>query len=263
MSRGTIALASICALDRPLEEVARAAATAGFEALEVTARRPHLDPEDGEAGARRAAAAVRDAGLKALCHGAYLGRPTRLGREAAEQDVAIAEALGARFLRVWAERVTPEQGGEAALLSTLRHAADRAATAGIEVVVERHLGSLVDEPDAIVRLLDAVGRPNVTLNYQPLDALPIEAVPAQPEDARRLAPLSRYMHLKNYRVESGRLVLAAALDEGAIDTGAVMEAAREAGYTGPWVVEFLPWDPRPLEARLGEAARFVRSVVGD
>jgi len=259
----TLGFCSISALDRPLAAAAELVAELGLDGIEVTARAPHLDPEASLAEARRAGRAVRSAGTRVLAYGSYLGREGERSAAAAAREVDRAAALGAPILRVWAE---PGPAGsdleEAAAL--LRHACDAAADPGIEVVVERHRGSFADTSERIAGLLDAVGRPNLSLNYQPLDLLPPAAVAEQPGDARRLAPVSRYLHVKNYRPNpdpEGPLLPGGSLGGGVLDWGAILEAAFCAGYAGPLVIEFLSFEPLPVEEKLAEDAGLLRRLV--
>lgn len=259
-----IAFCSISALDRSLAAAAAVARTAGCEAVEVTARPPHLDPEAGVAAAREAGVAVRAEGVGIVAYGSYLGRFGIIGVEAARREAALAAALEAPLLRVWAEPQEGPEEGFAAVVQMVQAAADAAAREGVEVVVERHLGSHADTPERIDRFLDAVARPNVSLNYQVLDFLPPDEAGAQPEDAARLVPRARYFHLKNYRKNSepgGRLLPGASLAEGVLDYRGILRSAFAAGYAGPLTIEFLSHAPRPVEEKLAADAAFVRSVL--
>jgi len=255
---------TLSALDRDLGSVARTAAACGLDGLEVTARPPHLAPDAGPEAARQAGRRVREEGLRVLCHGSYLGSGGRADPAAAAAEVERAAALGAPLLRVWAEPLAGRPDDREPVVTLLRAAADAAAAAGIEVVVERHAGSFADGAERALRLLDAVDRPNLWLNLQPLDGLPVEEADAQPADAARLAPRSRYAHLKNYLPPAeagGGLRLGASLAAGALDLRAWLAAAAAAGLRGPVSIEFLAFDARPLEERLAEAASFAREAL--
>lgn len=259
-----LAFCSISALDRPVAAAAALARRAGCEGLEVTARAPHLDPEAGPAAAREAGRAIRGEGVSVVAYGSYLGRFGQTSPEIARREVALASALGAPLLRVWAEPVEGPEGGFETVVSLLREAADAAAGEGITVVVERHVGSHADTPPRIQHLLGAIARPNVALNYQVLDFLPPDEAALQPADAQRLVPLARYFHLKNYRSNpepGGRLLPGASLADGALDYRAILPAALAAGYAGPLTIEFLAMDPRPVEEKLAADVAFVRSVL--
>jgi len=262
-----LAFCSISALDRPLAEAARLAKACGCDGLEVTARLPHLDPDAELDTARRAGDAVRAAGVAVVAYGSYLGRGGRLAPAQAEHDAALAAALGAPLLRVWAEEPGREGGApREEIVALLRHAADAAREHGVTVVVERHVASWADTPERVESLLRDVGRPNCALNYQVLDFLPPEAVPHQADDAKRLVPLARYFHLKNYQpnpTAGGPVIPGGSLEDGVIDYPPLLRAALAAGYEGPLTVEFLSWAPRPVEDKLRDDVAFVRRVLAE
>jgi sugar phosphate isomerase/epimerase len=267
-----LGLCSISALDRPLEAVAALAIANGLDGIEATARAPHVDPAASLDVHRGTARAVRDAGATVLAYGSYLGRAEVGGAgatdpAAAERAAAIAEALGAPLLRMWAEPIAgaPDEGF-AAVAALLRAACDAASPRGVDVVVERHAGSFADTPERIDRLFAAVDRPNFALNYQVLDLLPQSLAAAQPDDARRLVPRARYYHLKNVRPAAdgrGPMPPGASLAGGVLDYRAILAAAFAAGYAGPLTIEFLSWEPKPVEAKVAEDAAWLRALVAE
>lgn len=258
---------TISALDRGLAEAARIARDAGLDGIEVTGRAPHLDPEGGADAAARAADAVTGAGVPVLAYGSYLGRLGPRTPAFAAQEVRAAATLGAPLLRVWSEPLPEEADqGFAVAVELHRVTCDHATERGIDVVVERHIGSFADTPERVDRLLAAVDRPNFALNYQVLDVLPMDEADAQPADAARLVPHARYLHLKNYRpaeAPGGRMLPGGSLPHGALDYRALLRSVVEAGYRGPMTHEFLAFDARPVEEKLAEDVAFVREVLGE
>lgn len=253
---------SISALDRPLAEVAELAAKLDLDGVEVTARPPHLEMGASDAAVAEAARAVGGAGIAAIAYGSYFGHAPHTTPDHARREAEVAAALGAPLLRVWAENAI---GGFDAVVAALRAACDAGASAGVTVVVERHVGSWADTPERAERLLDVVERPNLALNYQVLDLLPEDAAGAQPADARRLVPRARYFHLKNYRrnPDGGPLLPGGSLADGVLDYRAILGAAFEAGYAGPLSIEFLSFEPRPVEEKLGEDLAWLRQVLSE
>jgi sugar phosphate isomerase/epimerase len=267
--RPLLGFCSISALDRPLAAVAELAVASGLDGIEATARPPHVDPSAPQAAHRETARAVRAAGARVIAYGSYLGRP-EVGSgdaRAAEQAVRVAETLGAPLLRVWAEPVKDlPEAGFGAIVALLRAACDAGAGAGVDVVVERHAGSFADTPERCERLLAAVERPNCALNYQVLDLLPQSQAVAQPDDARRLVPLARYFHLKNVRPAAdgaGPMPPGGTLAGGVFDYRAILRAACDAGYRGPLTIEFLSFEPKPVEEKLAADAAWLRGVVAE
>ncbi len=257
---------SISALDRPIADAAALAAGAGLDGLEVTAHRPHLDPDEGLDAARGIGRTVRAAGISVIAYGSYLGRFGQVTRRHAEREAALAAALETPLLRVWAEPLDEAQTDPEPTVALMQAACDAARGDGITVVIERHLGSFADTPERIERLLAAIDRPNVALNYQVLDFLPPEAAAAQPEDAARLVGHARYFHLKNYQANPdgvGLLLPGGSLADGVLDYRAILRAAYGAGYRGPFTIEFLVADPRPVEEKLAADVAFVRSVLAE
>jgi len=255
---------SISALDRTLAEAAALAAGAGLDALEVTARPPHLDPSAGLDAARQAGRVVRGAGVEVVAYGSYMGRFGQSSAADAQREVAIAAALETRRLRVWAEPVSDGSTDVAPVVAWLRVACDAAAADGITVVVERHIGSFADTPERVEALLAAVDRPNLALNYQVLDFLPPSELAAQPDDAARLVRHARYFHLKNYqRNGDGPVFPGGSLADGVLDYRAILGAALRAGYAGPLTIEFLAADERPVEEKLAADVAFVRAVLAE
>jgi len=263
----TVALCSISAMDRSLADAASLAARCGADGLEVTARAPHLDATASLEEVRAAGDRIGAAGLEVTAYGSYLSIGGDDVEERVAREVARADALGTRLLRVWAghpEGARDEVRDE--VVHLLRAAGDAAAESGIEVVVERHNGTLADTVERTEALLDAVDRDNVSLNYQVLDGLPLSEASRQPDDARRLIPRSRYFHVKNYRCnrEEGRpLRLGGDLERGVLDYRAILAAAVEAGYRGPYGIEFVAFDARPLEGKVAESVAFLRRVLAE
>jgi sugar phosphate isomerase/epimerase len=270
--RPPLGFCSISALDRPLAAVAALATANQLDGIEATARPPHIDPSAPISAHRDTAKAVRDAGSRILAYGSYLGRAEVGGAGAvdlgdARRAAEIAAALGAPLLRVWAEPLPglPHDGfGEVVRL--LRAACEVAADRGITVVVERHLGSFADTEPRIARLMEAVDHAVFALNYQVLDLLPQSQAADQPDDARRLVPRASYFHLKNMRPAAdgrGPMPPGGSLEKGVLDYRAILGAALAAGYAGPLVIEFLSFEPLPVEAKLAADAAWLRALVQD
>ena len=257
---------SISALDRPLAAAAELAAKAGLDGLEVTARPPHLDPDAGPESARAAGNAVRASGIEVIAYGSYLGRPGRTDPDCAAREAEIAGALGTKLLRVWAEPIEGRGDDLEPVVGWLRAACDAADERGVTVVVERHLGSFADTLERIERLFSEVKRENLALNYQVLDLLAPSEAPKQAGDAARLAGPARYFHLKNYRQNpdaGGPLLPGGSLAGGALDYRAILRAALDAGYAGPLTLEFLSFEPMPVEEKLAADVAHLESLLAE
>jgi len=252
-------------MDRSLAEAAALAARCGADGLELTGRAPHLAPEADLDEVRAAGERVRAAGVGVTAYGSYLSYRTPGYQVDAVREVRRAAELGTKLLRVWAGH--PEGASDDVrddVVALLRAAGDAAAADGITVVVERHGGTLADTAARSEALLAAVDRANVCLNYQPLDGLAPEEVATQPDDARRLAPRSRYFHVKNYRANpeaGGPLLLGGDLEGGVLAYPEIFAAAVGAGYRGPYGIEFVAFDDRPLEAKVAGGVAWLRGAL--
>jgi sugar phosphate isomerase/epimerase len=127
------------------------------------------------------------------------------------------------------------------------------------------VGSFADTPERIEALLADVGRDNFALNYQVLDVIAPEAADAQPADAAALVEHARYFHLKNFRPnpDGGPLLPGGSLAGGVLDYRAILAAAFDAGYEDPLAIEFLSWDPLPIEEKLAADAAHLRALLAE
>lgn len=264
----TIAFCSISAMDRSLADAAALAARCGADGLEITARAPHLETSADLAEVRSAGERVRACGLEVTAYGSYLSYGGDDFEDQVRREVARSEALETKRLRVWAGHAggTVREENRADVVRMLQAAGKFAAETGIDVVVERHGGTFADTVARSEALLDAVACENVVLNYQVLDGLPRAEAANQPDDARRLIPRSRYFHVKNYRENrpaSGALLLGGDLEHGVLDYRDILAAAVEAGYRGPYGIEFLAFDQRPLEGKLASGIAWLRGLLSE
>lgn len=263
-----LGLCSICLRDRYLRDVALLAASVGLDGIEVTARRPHVERDAGIEGGRAAAGEVRAAGIEVLAYGSYLGQPPLVSSSDVAREVAMTEALGTDLLRVWAAPLPESPDDVTPVVALMRETAAAAEDAGITIVIERHAGSFADTVERVERLLVAIDRPNVALNYQPLDSLSeAEAEAAkQHQDCARLIGRSRYFHVKNYYPSadgSGSVRPFASIADGVLDYRAILRAAAAGGYDGPLAIEFLALDDRSAEEKLAQDVGFLQGVIAD
>jgi hydroxypyruvate isomerase len=160
--------------DRPLPDAIRAAHAAGFDAVEC-----HWPYDIPSAEVK---AALEDTGLP------MLGLNTRRGdvaagenglaalpgreaeaRAAIDEALAYAAAIGARAVHVMAGKAEGD-AAHATFLSNLRHACDRAATAGRIILIEPlnpfdAPGYFLNRTDQAAAIIAALGAPNLRLMF--------------------------------------------------------------------------------------------------
>jgi len=191
----------------------------GFDGIELWP-----NPLD-EVGASTWAVALKDSGMRALQLCPYFnfmgGEPTiARSREILAKFLADARILDCSRLRVftgppWGEGVvgaheaTEQQWQDAA--SSLREFCDSAAQQNVELCLECHEGSLMEDSPSALRLLREVNRPNLTTNLQ---------LPLVNEDwkfsVESLARTTTHIHIHNWTVGMGKGDMTC-LGEGAFD----------------------------------------------
>lgn len=205
--------------DVKLEEGLARLKALGFDGIELW---PDLIEQHGAAAWSRALA---ETGMQCLQLCPYFnfmgGEPTlQKSREILAEFLATARDLACRRLRVftgppWGEGVV---GGKAATsrqwsdaIQALQEFCDRALPLGVELCLECHEGSLMENGPSALRLLQAVARPNLTANLQ----LPLLNERWE-ESLRLLASYTSHLHLHNWTEGVGRGDLTY-LEEGVFD----------------------------------------------
>lgn len=126
-----------------------------------------------------------------------------------------------------------------ALAAALDRAAGIAADAGLTSSYHPHLGTLVESPDELARLM-----PLTSVAFCP-DTGHLAAGGGNPAtEIRNYGDRLAHVHLKDYDAGRGFVPLG----EGSIDFADVIEAAREHGYDGWMMVELDAYDGAPREA---------------
>jgi hydroxypyruvate isomerase len=229
--------------DRTYPERVRAAAGAGFEAVEM-----HWPYE--EASAEEIAHSVRAAGVAVLgintptgdTSAGEFGLGAIGGREAEFQDgvdrcLAYAAAIGATALHCMAGVVTEDVArAERTFVENLRTAAEKATAAGVTILIEpinhrdkpNYLVSRVEQAAGIV---ERVGRPNVKILF---DCYHIQIM--QGDLSRRLMA---YLPLIGH-VQIAGVPERGEPEEGEVHYPALMRLLDQAGYDS-WVgAEYRP-----------------------
>jgi sugar phosphate isomerase/epimerase len=241
----------------------------GFEGIELW---PDLL---GKFGTERWAAALRATGLTCFQLCPYFnfmeGEPKiEASRRMLEEFLQAAKAVGCRRLRVftgppWGQGVVgaheaTEQQWQDAILG-LQEFCDRSAQQGVELCLECHEGSLMEDSPNALRLIRAVGRPNLTANLQ---------LPLRNEDwqtsLQQMAPHTAHIHIHNWTqgLGAGDLTF---LGEGAFDWLPVVRhiavgCGRRLCLSAEHINHGGRHDPWETARRDGPALRALRERVG-
>jgi len=229
-----------------IDDVVDVAAAAGLEAIEWGAD-VHVPPGDLEA-AVAARSATAAAGLRVAAYGSYY----RAGRDDPASFAAVldsARALGAPRIRIWAGDLPSAAAApaeRAAVAHAALEAAGRAAADGIEVAFEFHGGTLTDDVDSTLALLDRSG--GARSYWQPPQDVP---------DGEALAGLERLLghvsalHVFSWWPGNTRLRLA--------ERAELWRAAFALFKTGDALLEFVPGDDPALVAGEATTLRHVQA----
>ena len=223
-----------------LEGLARLAQTHGYHALCL--RASQVGVHSPAAVATQAAAIVREYGLKAsMLTGDFAipensddEGPQALRRIAPYLD--LAQTVGTDMLRICMK--TQED------IAWARRAADEAAERGLRLAHQCHTRSLFERIDGSLEALEAVGRSNFGLIYEPAN-LELCGEDYGPDAIRRLAPHIFNVYLQNQRLDPAgddsldtwcrgtvRFDHVPVWEGGGIDFAPLLDALDGVGYDG-------------------------------
>jgi sugar phosphate isomerase/epimerase len=168
----------------------------------------------------------------------------RTTRESVERQIALAHQFGVDRLRLFFGRLPIDAFDAHALVivaRNLRRMAD--AHPEMQFVLENHDGAS-SRPDICRRILEAVARSNVRLNFDPIN---FEHAGVGSMDAlREVQPLVGHVHLKG--LDRGRFCEFGA---GDVDLEPILRALIAGGYRGAFTVEYEGAADRTLHLSLG------------
>lgn len=160
-----IGLCSVTFRRASAEEVIELAKSNGIDCIEWGGdiHVPHGEIE----AATRVGGATRKSGLACNSYGSYFRCDSLENFKPVSQ---AAKALGARVIRVWAgekdsEKFTDEEFER--LVQTVAECADYAEKFGQKIAFEYHYGTYCNNPESVVKLLDAIHKNNVGTYWQP------------------------------------------------------------------------------------------------
>jgi sugar phosphate isomerase/epimerase len=149
----------------------------------------------------------------------------RENRACFERVLAFARAAGAPgvTLKPGEPQASTQDGGWQVAATELGALAGRAHAAGVPLSIEPHVGSLVETPERVTRMLAQVPGLRLTLDYSHFVCV---GVPVDAPDV--LLPHARHVHVRQARV--GRLQVPAR--SGEIDYARVLGLLEHVGYRG-------------------------------
>lgn len=177
----------------------------------------------------------------------------------------LAEALGADLIRVAMKR--EEDIGWA------QRAADEARERSIRLAHQSHCASLFETVEGSLRVLQAVGRPNFGLIYEPANWM-IAGEPYGRSALERFAPYLFNVYVQNHRLTAagkaavetwkrGRIPLEhiGLWEPGGVDFREVFAGLRAVGYRGFITVHQAFAGVMPVEEAVRRSARFLRRAM--
>lgn len=267
-----------------LEKSLRLCRMLGFRCVDVSAAdigpNTHVDQQAAAAAPEETAARVRDLAAENeldleevfLCPIFVGGRRV----EVSQPDAAVRKELlsnfaglcrfaaAAGFRSVMGVPGTPQEGvsGDEAwahAAGTLGEMVGIAADAGVRLNVEPHTGSLLEQPEAALRMADDVPGLTFTLDYAHFASRGITQEQVYPLHAH-----TAHMHARQANAGSG----GCAVEDGTIDFGAIVRDLAKAGWDGVIAMEFFggvgakPWPQHAAVQNLVLAHRLWRLAGG-
>ena len=163
-------LVSISFRSLDANEIIKLTKRAGLSAIEWGGdiHAPHGDMDKAEMVRK----ATLDAGLEVSGYGSYYraGEAESLQNPSFSDVLKSAVTLGAPVIRIWAGAKGSKDTDElyrSAVVEESRKAADMAASEGIKVAFEYHVGSLTDEKHSAKKLMEEIDHPNCRCFWQP------------------------------------------------------------------------------------------------
>ncbi len=155
------------------------------------------------------------------------------------QALRIAGALGIRYVTTSTGGHDDSSSGSVeeqrrAFLTRFGPLADEAAASGIEICLETH-GGLSSTGAKTAELIQAIGRPNVGINYDTANVIFYSNVRPE-EDLLAAAPYVTHLHLKD-KAGGDHDWNFPAIGTGNVDFAKVFAALDEVGFAGPVSVE--------------------------
>jgi L-ribulose-5-phosphate 3-epimerase len=160
--------------------------------------------------------------------------------------VEMAARLKAHSVRIWAGDQPSEPEWESSfqrLVDAVRELGEFAASMGVQLSVENHMGSMALTSRDTVRIVEAVRLPNVGILYDPANLF-VDGETDWAAAYERQRPHIQYVHAKNVRVLALYKHLPTLLDEGVVPWADLLKRLVSDGYDGYLALEYEKrWHP--------------------
>ncbi|TXK83967.1 sugar phosphate isomerase/epimerase [Paenibacillus sp. N3.4] len=196
-------LVSVTFREKTVEEILQISISCGLEAIEWS-ENIHVFPGDEE-GANQLYRKTIESGIQIAAYGSYFRlleneRPA----EVFLQSLISAKALHAPIIRVWAGVRSSSEVSTVyrnRLTEEAIQIASLAEREGIQVALEWHRGTLTDNNESAMLLLDEVNHPNLFCLWQPTEGLSMNERCA---GLHELAVRKKLLNLHTYYWKEGR-----------------------------------------------------------
>ena len=154
-------------------------------------------------------------------------------RASVTRQVGFARELGATHLRLFFGRVGAAEYSRAHFDRACQHLRQLSEACGdITFVFENHGRGASGDPRACAEILTKVDRPNVRMNFDPINA---EHAGTRAMEALAIVrPLIAHVHLKGLAAPGEYCEFG----EGVVDLGPVVRSLLDSGYAGRFTVEY-------------------------
>lgn len=203
-----IGLCSVTFRDKAVEEVIALAKAANLDGVEWGGD-THV-PETDIDNAYNVAQLMEEANLQTTSYGSYY----RLGSfQDFQPFLAVAKALGAPIIRVWAGDEGSSDADEKyrqQIIEDANRIGELASISSLSITVEYHSDTLTDTPESALQLMREIDSPNVFLYWQPAESLSINE---RLDSLQDLAPWITNVHVFHWKDYYTRYPLADGFDE--------------------------------------------------
>jgi sugar phosphate isomerase/epimerase len=184
-------------------------------------------------------------GVQVACLGSPVGKspltePIQMEQSRLEHLFFVGESLGVRTVRIFSfyppdtstnqhyDQYVPEAAERLGHLASLAH------KEGFTLVLENEKGIVTDIPERCLKVLQLVNSPALRFAWDPANFIQVGV--SQPVDQgwERLAPFVGYVHIKDARLEDGKVTPAG---EGDGQVGELLSRLKAMGYQGTLSLE--------------------------